>query len=185
MTKPPIKDPPIGEPLFEVVLFEPEIPNNTGNIGRSCLAMASSLHLIEPLGFDISEKAVRRAGLDYWPRLLLQTHASWEAYLRATGERTRWYFSTRTPAQHAATPPWAAPLSRGDHLIFGPESRGLPGALLEGVGPSVLTFPMNPGERSLNLSTAVCSALTEAVRQLAAKQVITLDSDARIQIKTE
>lgn len=175
----------MGDPLFEVVLFEPEIPNNTGNIGRTCLAMGSTLHLIEPLGFDLTEKAMRRAGLDYWPRLAPRVHVSWEAYLEATGPASRWYFSTRPSTAQAATPPYRAPFARGDHLVFGPETRGLPRELVEQAPESVLSFPMMPGERSLNLATAVCSALTEGVRQLAQSSIIAIDDDGRIQTECE
>lgn len=143
-------------PLLNIVLHEPEIPNNTGNIGRTCVALNSSLHLIEPLGFDVSEKACRRAGLDYWPRLDVRTHGCWSEYERATAGARRWLLSTK-----ADRPVFDAPIRPGDHLVFGRESRGLPDDLL-GAYP-VLTLPMAPGERSLNISTAVGAAMYVAI----------------------
>lgn len=140
------------DPLLHVVLHEPEIPNNTGNIGRTCVALGSALHLIEPLGFDVSEKACRRAGLDYWPRLDVRMHDSWAAY-EALGGR-RWILTTR-----ATRPAFEADFRPGDHLVFGRESRGLPGEILERHPGSLLTLPMVEGERSLNVASAVCSVM--------------------------
>jgi len=153
----------IAGPTFRVVLHEPQIPNNTGNIGRTCLAMGASLALIGPLGFDLSEKALRRAGLDYWPRLAPDVYGGWASYQRDAPNARRWYLTTK-----ATTPLWRADLRRGDHLVFGKETRGLPDAIL---GPAVrdgraVGLPMVEGERSLNLATAVCAALCEGLRQL-------------------
>ncbi|MCA9286949.1 MAG: tRNA (cytidine(34)-2'-O)-methyltransferase [Phycisphaerales bacterium] len=160
--------------LLHVVLHEPEIPNNTGNIGRTCVALASALHLIEPLGFDISEKACRRAGLDYWPRLALATHADWAAYRGATPGVRRWLFTAR-----AGRSIFDAEIRVGDHLVFGKESVGLPNEVLDEAGtPSarggsdetrLVCLPMVEGERSLNVATAVCAAMYEAIRQMAAR----------------
>lgn len=176
---------PPRQPHFEVVLFEPEIPNNTGNIGRTCLAMGASLHLIEPLGFDLSEKALRRAGLDYWPRLAPTIHPSWAAYLDAYPQAHRWYFTTRAIASPPTSKPRLRPLfdavlSPGDHLVFGPETRGLPHDILCTTPENNVTFPMVVGERSLNLATAVCAGLTEGIRQLVANKALTLTDDVRI-----
>lgn len=146
--------------MFHVVLHEPEIPNNTGNIGRTCVATGCTLHLIEPLGFDIDEKACRRAGLDYWPRLSLRTHADFPAYDRAEATARRWFLSTKGGAGL-----YDAALRPGDHLIFGRESRGLPDEILQGAGDRVLRLPMVPGERSLNLSSVVCTVIYEGIRQ--------------------
>lgn len=146
--------------MFHVVLHEPEIPNNTGNIGRTCVATGSTLHLIEPLGFDIDEKACRRAGLDYWPRLSLRTHTDFDAYERATGGVSRWFLSTKGGQGF-----YSAQLRPGDHLVFGKESRGLPDAVLERAGERLLRLPMMPGERSLNLSSVVCTVVYEGIRQ--------------------
>jgi tRNA (cytidine/uridine-2'-O-)-methyltransferase len=148
--------------VFHVVLHEPEIPNNTGNIGRTCIATGCSLHLIRPLGFSTDEKACRRAGLDYWPRLRPREHDGWEAYLASARPHASrlWLFSG-----DVGRPVWDARFEPGDHLVFGKETAGLPAPLLEAHPDRVLTFPMVPGERSLNLATAVCAAVYEGVRQ--------------------
>ena len=158
--------------MFHVVLHEPEIPNNTGNIGRTCVATGSALHLIEPLGFDIDEKACRRAGLDYWPRLTLRTHADFGSYASATPGARRWMLSTK-----GGRPVFEADLRPGDHLVFGKESRGLPGEILGGAGDRILRLPMMPGERSLNLSSAVCTVLYEGVRQCVVRGEAELDAN--------
>ncbi|MEQ8843800.1 MAG: tRNA (cytidine(34)-2'-O)-methyltransferase [Phycisphaerales bacterium] len=157
-------------PLFHVVLHEPEIPNNTGNIGRTCLAMGAALHLIEPLGFDLGEKALRRAGLDYWPRLAPVVHADWASYERAWPQARRWLFTARRGRAHIAVN-----LARGDHLVFGKETAGLPESIVAGREPSLVGIPMVRGERSLNLSTAVCAGLAEGVRQLVVRGEVGLD----------
>lgn len=144
------------------MLHEPEIPNNTGNIGRTAIVLGCALHLIRPLGFDTDEKACRRAGLDYWPRLGVREHDSWDAFRADQQPARAWFFSA-----HAARSVFDADLKRGDYLIFGKESAGLPPPLLAAQPPSqLLRFPMLPGERGLNLATAVCAACYEGVRQL-------------------
>lgn len=162
-------------PIFDIVLHQPEIPNNTGNIGRTCIAAACALHLVRPLGFDTSEKALRRAGLDYWPRLGAVEHESWAAYIASCPGPRRWFFTTR-----AARPVWDAQLRRGDHLVFGRETAGLPEALLREHPDSCLTLPMAPGERSLNLATAVCAAVYEGLRQCAARGDVGIDKRGRL-----
>jgi tRNA (cytidine/uridine-2'-O-)-methyltransferase len=164
-------------PLLNVVLHEPEIPNNTGNIGRTCIAAGCSLHLIKPLGFDTSEKACRRAGLDYWPRLRPMEHEGWEAYLRASGAEPErmWLFTTKT-----ARPVWRADIRPGDHLVFGKETRGLPEALLAEYSDRLVTLPMVPEERSLNLATAVCAAVYEGIRQMTGRGEVVVDATGRI-----
>jgi tRNA (cytidine/uridine-2'-O-)-methyltransferase len=151
----------VSGPLFHIVLHQPEIPNNTGNIGRTCVAVGAALHLIRPLGFSTSEKACRRAGLDYWPRLNVREHTDWAAYTAATPGARRWLFSTKAPRTL-----FDAQLQRGDHLIFGKETAGLPQNLLDAHPESLLALPMAPGERSLNVATAVCAAVYEGIRQL-------------------
>ena len=148
----------------EVVLHEPEIPNNTGNIGRSCVALGAPLHLIHPLGFELSEKACRRAGLDYWPRLSVTEHGSWNAYEGSTSGARRWMLTTRTERSV-----YDADFQPGDHLVFGKETAGLPDDLLAEAPDRCLSLPMVDGERSLNLATAVCVVLYEAVRQQVAR----------------
>lgn len=152
-----------GAPLFHIVLHQPEIPNNTGNIGRTCVAVGAALHLIRPLGFSTSEKACRRAGLDYWPRLNVREHDSWPAYLAADPDllpSRRWLFSTK-----ARRTVFEATIRRGDHLVFGRETAGLPDDILAHWPDQLVSLPMAPGERSLNVATAVCAAVYEGLRQ--------------------
>lgn len=162
-------------PLFHVVLHEPEIPNNTGNIGRTCVATGCALHLVGPLGFDTGEKACRRAGLDYWPRLRVAEHGSWEAYERAERPASLWLFSTK-----ARRPLYDAALRPGDHLVFGKETAGLPDDLLDRYNDRALVLPMAPGERSLNVATAVCAVVYEGLRQMLDRGEIELDEEGRI-----
>lgn len=161
--------------MFQIVLHEPEIPNNTGNIGRTCIATGCKLHLIEPLGFDTSEKACRRAGLDYWPRLRPTHHASLDAYLAGARPPRIWAFSTKATR-------WVGEveLSPGDHLLFGKETRGLPDDVLHRFGDHLLCLPMVAGERSLNLATAVCAAVYLGIDQLARRSLLTLGSPPRL-----
>jgi len=153
----------VSEPILNVVLHEPEIPNNTGAIGRTCVATGCALHLIRPLAFDTSVKALRRAGLDYWPRLAPAEHDSWDAYLDATGARVDqlWLYTTRCDRPH-----WEAAFRPGDHLVFGKETAGLPDSILERYPDRLVTLPMLPTERSLNLANAACAGVYEALRQL-------------------
>jgi tRNA (cytidine/uridine-2'-O-)-methyltransferase len=161
---------PVRAPLFEVVLHEPEIPNNTGNIGRTCVALGCSLHLIHPLGFSLDEKARRRAGLDYWSRLDVREHADWGAYERGCRGARRWCLTTR-----ASRPVFEADLRAGDHLVFGKETGGLPEEVIDGMSSRAVCLPMAPGERSLNLATAVCAVLYEGVRQALSRGDIALE----------
>ena len=158
-----------------MVLHQPEIPNNTGNIGRTCLALGAALHLIRPLGFDTSVKALRRAGLDYWPRLRPREHDSWEAFLEAEPDRPLWLLTTR-----ARRPLFDVSLRPGDALVFGRETAGLPPGLLERYPQRLVTLPMLPAQRSLNLATAVCAALCEGVRQLIGSGDVRLDEQGRL-----
>lgn len=161
-------------PLFDVVLHQPLIPNNTGNIGRTCVAVGAALRLIHPLGFSLDAKARRRAGLDYWPRLTLHEHDSWEAY-QAQRSSPMWLFTVDAPR-----PFYEATFQRGDHLVFGSESTGLPDAVLQRHADRVLSLPMLPGERSLNLATVVCVALFEGIRQLRASGAVSVDAAGRL-----
>jgi tRNA (cytidine/uridine-2'-O-)-methyltransferase len=159
----------VAAPLFHIVLHQPEIPNNTGNIGRTCVATGCALHLIHPLGFDVSEKACRRAGLDYWPRLMVREHDSWDAYRGASRPARYWLFHPRSEVSI-----YEAELRRGDHLIFGRETAGLPPEILELSGVDAacqgrVYLPMAAGERSLNVATAVCAVVYEGVRRLLAR----------------
>jgi tRNA (cytidine/uridine-2'-O-)-methyltransferase len=165
----------VTAPLLHVVLHQPEIPNNTGNIGRTCIATGCGLHLIRPLGFDTSQKACRRAGLDYWPRLLPTEHDDFDSYLHSVRPPSLWLFTTKS-----TRPAWDAELRLGDHLVFGRETRGLPDDLLARYPDRLITLPMAPGERSLNLATAVCAAVYEALRQMTARGEIAISPHGRI-----
>ncbi|MBX3358109.1 MAG: tRNA (cytidine(34)-2'-O)-methyltransferase [Phycisphaeraceae bacterium] len=165
----------MARPLFHIVLHEPEIPNNTGNIGRTCVATGCALHLIHPLGFSTSEKACRRAGLDYWPRLSPSEHAGWEEFCRDQAPANLWLLTTKS-----ARPAWEVPLRPGDYLVFGKESKGLPDELLAAHPDRLITLPMVAEERSLNLATAVCAVVYEGVRQRVASGDLSLDATGRL-----
>ena len=146
--------------MFNVVLIEPEIPPNTGNIGRLCLATRSTLHLVKPLGFSLDNRELRRAGLDYWEELHPQLWDSFEALRRAQPTRARYFFLT-TKSQR---PYYKVRFQKQDFLVFGRETKGLPEDLLAANVENCITIPMH-GTRSLNLATAVAIVLFEAVRQ--------------------
>lgn len=165
----------MSSPFFHVVLHEPEIPNNTGNIGRTCVAAGCALHLVKPLGFDTSDKACRRAGLDYWPRLGVREHDSWPAYMLAEKPRRLWLLTTKTTRSI-----FDATFEIGDTFVFGKESRGLPREILVQHSDNTLTLPMLRGERSLNLATAVCATVYEGLRQLLETRSVVRDSEGRI-----
>ena len=148
--------------MLHVVLVEPEIPPNTGNIARLCLAAGARLHLVEPLGFSLDEKALRRAGMDYWHLCDVKRWASL-AELQASEPTARYFYFT-TKASKAY---WDETFLDGDFLVFGRESRGLPESLLRENAEACLTIPMQPDARSLNLATSVGIALYEAKRQIA------------------
>jgi tRNA (cytidine/uridine-2'-O-)-methyltransferase len=147
---------------FNVVLVEPEIPPNTGNIGRLCLATDATLHLVHPLGFTLDERNLRRAGLDYWEHVRVLHHRDLAAFQNALAPTDRIFFlSTKGSA-----PYWDATFHPGDWLIFGRETKGLPESLLAAHPDRVLTIPTEADVRSLNLATAVGIVLFEAVRQV-------------------
>jgi tRNA (cytidine/uridine-2'-O-)-methyltransferase len=147
--------------MFHVVLVEPEIPHNTGSIGRLCLATGAHLHLVKPLGFSLDERAVRRAGLDYWEKVQVSLWESFAELQAAQAEGARYFFLT-TKARLVY---WESEFQEGDFLVFGRETRGLPEPLLEANAGSCLTIPMEAETRSLNLATAVGIVLYEARRQ--------------------
>lgn len=149
--------------MLHVVLVEPEIPPNTGNIARLCLAAGARLHLVGPLGFSLDEKALRRAGMDYWERCDVRVWDSLEALQAEAGPAARFFYLS----SKVERPYWDACFADGDHLVFGRESRGLPASLLAAHPETCLTIPMRPEARSLNLATATGIVLFEAVRQLA------------------
>ena len=147
------------EPLFHIALIHPEIPQNTGNIGRLSLGVGARLHLVKPLGFDISEKAVRRAGLDYWKDVDLQIHETIEAFLQWTEGRDCHLFSTKAQCSFAK-----AKVDKGSVLIFGSETKGVSSRIHQ-LFPSVC-IPMAQRIRSYNLSNSVAIASYFAASQL-------------------
>ena len=148
--------------LLHIVLIEPEIPPNTGNIARLCLAARARLHLVEPLGFSLDEKYLRRAGMDYWEKCDVQVWPSFDA-LRSSATDARFFFFT-TKVKKAY---WDESFRDGDYLVFGRETRGLPETLLAAHPGQCLTIPMSADARSLNLATSAGIVLYEAIRQLA------------------
>jgi tRNA (cytidine/uridine-2'-O-)-methyltransferase len=150
------------EPLLHVALFEPLIPQNTGNIGRLTTANGLALHLIEPLGFSLDEKKVRRAGLDYWRHVDLRLHKDWQDFRAALRGRRIFAFSKRGATLYSE-----AGFRPGDVLLFGKETKGLPAEVLDDEGVLGLRLPMrSPLVRSLNLANAVAIGVYEALRQL-------------------
>lgn len=151
----------MSEYFLEIVLFQPEIPPNTGNVIRLTANTGCRLHLVKPLGFDLDDKQMRRAGLDYHEYANLQVHEDWQTLRTALPGQRLFAFSTRAEGHFAQ-----ARFQPGDVLIFGPETRGLPEAVLADIPPEQrLRLPMRPGQRSLNLSNAVAVAVYEAWRQ--------------------
>ncbi|MDR1191853.1 MAG: tRNA (cytidine(34)-2'-O)-methyltransferase [Verrucomicrobiales bacterium] len=149
--------------MFHIVLVEPEIPPNTGNIARLCAATGSTLHLIEPLGFSLDEKQLKRAGMDYWHLVNWRTWPDWPAFAASvtdSGARL-WLLTTKTNRPYTT-----AEFHDGDYLVFGRETKGLPESLLAADHDRCLTIPMpNPAARSLNLATSAGIVLYEALRQ--------------------
>jgi len=146
--------------MFNVILIEPEIPPNTGNIGRLCLATGSKLHLVKPLGFSIDDRELKRAGLDYWKEVEVRLWDSFAELQRAQASASRFFFLTTKSNR----PYYDVAFQPGDFLVFGRETKGLPEPLLAKQAEHLLTIPMK-GTRSLNLATAVGIVLFEAVRQ--------------------
>jgi tRNA (cytidine/uridine-2'-O-)-methyltransferase len=151
---------PLARP-FHLVLVSPQIPPNTGNVARLCAVTGCRLILVEPLGFSIDDRHLKRAGLDYWDKVFLKLYPDFDAYLAEWPAARRWMFSAR-----AATSLFSARFEEGDHLVFGSETQGLPGDILAGGSGTPLTIPMLPERRSLNLSTSVGIAAYEALRQV-------------------
>ncbi|MEW5838881.1 MAG: tRNA (uridine(34)/cytosine(34)/5-carboxymethylaminomethyluridine(34)-2'-O)-methyltransferase TrmL [Pseudomonadota bacterium] len=147
--------------MLHIVLFEPEIPPNTGNIIRLCANTGVQLHLVEPLGFHMEQKQLRRAGLDYHEFAAVRTHANWPNFLQEVRPRRVWGMTTKGGAS-----PFDVQIQSDDALLFGPESRGLPAELLQTLPTEQwLRLPMQPDSRSLNLSNAVAVTVYEAWRQ--------------------
>lgn len=147
--------------MLNIVLVEPEIPQNCGNIARTCAATGCVLHLIRPLGFDISEKAVRRAGLDYWSHVTVRDYENLDDFFSKNQVEQMWCLSTKAPRCYTE-----AEFADNCYLFFGKETKGLPEAFLEEHRDSCIRLPMLPDTRSLNLSNAVAITVYEALRQL-------------------
>lgn len=146
--------------MFNIVLIEPEIPPNTGNVGRLCLATDSVLHLVKPFGFTLADRQLKRAGLDYWTEVQLRLWESFEALQAAQAAGARYFFLTTKSER----PYYEVSFQEGDFVVFGRETKGLPEKLLATHANACLTIPMQ-GTRSLNLATAVGIVLFEAMRQ--------------------
>jgi len=147
--------------LFHIILHQPEIPQNTGSIGRLCVCTNSKLHLIHPLGFDTSDYYLRRAGLDYWEKLAPTHYKDWQDFLDRNPARRLWLLSTKGQSLHTQ-----ARYEEGDGLVLGCETKGLPKEILEANSEKLVKIPM-PGDfhRSLNLAQAAAVVLYEALRQ--------------------
>ena len=146
--------------MMHIVLVNPEIPQNTGNIARTCAATGAVLHLIKPLGFELSDKYLKRAGLDYWHMMTLQVHESWEDFLSAYPDAHLYYATTKAPRDYCG-----AQFMDGDFLVFGRETKGLDEDLLARNYDKCIRIPMRSDARSLNLSNSVAIVLYEALRQ--------------------
>lgn len=153
--------------MLHIVLFEPQIPQNTGNIGRLCAITKSCLHLIHPLGFSITDKHLKRSGMDYWKSLDIKEYLNWDSFCEKNFPKKRlWLLSTK-----AHTPIWNARFQDEDMFLFGNEGCGLPESIHSTLDNNVrLTIPQfNPNLRSLNLSTSVGIVVYEALRQIHSK----------------
>jgi len=147
--------------LFHIILHQPEIPQNTGSIGRLCVNNGAKLHLVHPLGFEVSDYYLRRAGLDYWEKLAPIHYTDWQDFLARNPAKRLWFFSTKGDRRHTQVQ-W----EYGDGLVFGRETRGLPEEILQAYPDRLVRIPMLGGfHRSLNLAQAAAIGLYEALRQ--------------------
>lgn len=149
-----------ASPQLNIVLHQPEIPQNTGNIGRTCVATGSKLWIVRPCGFQLDDRHIRRAGMDYWSELDLQVVDTWADLVQRLDGHKFYYFS-----RHATRAHWSAEFSNSDVLVFGSESQGLPSTIVDKSSDAALQIPMADDARSLNLSNAVAIATYEALRQ--------------------
>ncbi len=154
------------EPTFHIVLCCPQIPNNTGNIGRTALATNCVLHIIHPIAFDMDEKALRRAGLDYWHELTVIEHDSWESFVSDESPERMWLFTTKAEQLF-----WDVSFQQGDYFLFGSEQHGVSKTIHNWVESTYgkdarVKMPMLNQARSLNLATAVCAGVYEGLRQI-------------------
>ncbi len=149
------------EPILHVVLYQPEIPQNTGNIGRTCVAVGAKLWLVRPLGFRLDESRLKRAGLDYWEDLEWEAVDSWAAAAERLPNTPYWFFSKTADRSYASVS-----YQRGDVLVFGSETQGLPPGMLRAARERVVRIPMRPEARSLNLASSAAVGIYEALRQI-------------------
>ena len=147
-----------------VVMVEPEIPQNTGNIARTCAALGAKLHLVHPLGFNISEKAVKRAGLDYWDKVEIEEHESFEKFLEKYKPEENDMFFVTTKGKHVYSEPEYKKMDEV-YLLFGKETKGLPEDILKKYIDKTIRIPMRPTLRSLNLSNSVAIVVYDVYRQ--------------------
>ncbi len=146
--------------MFNIVLFNPQIPPNTGNIGRLCVNAGATLHIVKPIGFDISEKAVKRAGLDYWNKLDLKIYENIEEFFNSIDINRCYFATTKTN-----TPYFDVKFEKGDYIIFGSETKGIDEEILNKYKEKCITIPMTKEGRSLNLAVSCGIILYEAIRQ--------------------
>ncbi|MDB5301964.1 MAG: tRNA ((34)-2-O)-methyltransferase [Phycisphaerales bacterium] len=146
---------------LKVVLMQPQIAPNTGNVGRLCVATGAQLHLVRPMGFVLSDRYLKRSGMDYWARLNLTVHDDEESFFRAAGPARFWLFTSKSDRAH-----WQADFSPDDWLVFGSETHGLGDRLLAKFSGNTVRIPQVEGERCVNLSTAVGVGLYEALRRV-------------------
>lgn len=158
----------MSDPLLHVVLHQPDIPQNTGNIGRTCVAVGAKLWLVRPLGFRLDEKHLRRAGMDYWPHLEYEVVDSWQELLQKLPQDSTMWLIENAGGKLL----WDVEYNRGDVLVFGSESRGLPEAILDEHRNHIVELPMREAVRSLNLASTVNTAVYEAVRQFGGIDVL-------------
>ena len=151
----------MSDSLFNIVLFEPEIPQNTGSIGRMCVSTDTRLHLIKPLGFELSDKYLKRAGMDYWQYLDLKIYENWEDFLNQNPDAVLYFFSTKTERSF-----WECPYEKNSFLVFGSESKGLDKTMYEKYQNQLYTIPMTGKfHRSLNLACSTGIILYEGLRR--------------------
>ncbi len=155
--------------MFNIVLFEPEIPQNTGNIGRLCVGLNAVLHLIEPLGFSLEDKYMKRAGLDYWKHLTFKVHKNYSSFLECEKPERIFFFSKKAKKIY-----WEEEFRRGDYFVFGKETLGLPEEIVFNPENKSLKIPMLGKTRSLNLSNSVAVVAYEALRQISFKEGLAL-----------
>ena len=153
--------------MFNIVLYEPEIPQNTGNIGRLCVGLDATLHLIKPLGFSLEDRYMRRAGLDYWKYLKLNVYENFVHFIEKNNPQRIFYFSKKAEKIY-----WEGKFERGDFLVFGKETLGLPEEIVFNHENKVYKIPMIGKTRSLNLSNSVAIVAYEALRQINANEGI-------------